>query len=400
MCRRLIVLNRPLLSEHHQLQLRNQHDGSYGIGTLAQNLQESMNMTQIYTRKNLPWVHLSSALTPNRKTKAKTHNLVLHFETHSESYVVSESEDVSDSYTYPDFPSESVQFTQRLDSPPPDDFLSEALLVQLSPSTNLSHRSNPQPSTRKQTSPSKDVPTSPKRFKYPLSPHKETSSKFWDKQDHYSWIDQNTPHKPQKSFPTVTPAQLNKAKKVFLQIREELAIDLVRAIDGQVMGGKLSASTSATGGVKLEWSSRLRTAAGRAHWNRVKSRPLGETPEQHNLKIELSTKIITSEGFIPTPCLHNLTIEKLRNTLAHELCHCALWVIDKDPQSHHGKQFKQWSRPHLHDLPLPLGAPKSHTTSRISLSPQNTPTKSSTNIPIHAQIHSVVLTLDVRENST
>jgi predicted SprT family Zn-dependent metalloprotease len=38
-------------------------------------------------------------------------------------------------------------------------------------------------------------------------------------------------------------------------------------------------------------------------------------------------------------------IAKLRDTLAHELCHCALWVIDKDPKSHHGKQFKQWYNP-------------------------------------------------------
>jgi len=62
------------------------------------------------------------------------------------------------------------------------------------------------------------------------------------------------------------------------------------------MGGKLSASTSTTGGVKLEWSTRLRTAAGRAHWSRAQSPPLGQAEEQHNLKIELSTKIITSEG--------------------------------------------------------------------------------------------------------
>lgn len=165
----------------------------------------------------------------------------------------------------------------------------------------LSNGSNPQPSARKQTSLCKDIPTSPKRFKYPLSPHKESSSKFWDKQDHYSWIDQNTPHKPppQKSFPHTTPAQINKAKKAFLETRERIAIGLVRAIDEQVMGGKLAASTSATGGIKLEWSTRLRTAAGRAHWSRAKSRSLGQTEEQHNLKIELSTKIITSEGF---PC--------------------------------------------------------------------------------------------------
>jgi hypothetical protein len=210
----------------------------------------------------------------------------------------------------------------------------------------LSNGSNPQPSARRQTSLSKDIPTSPKRFKYPSSPHKESSSKFWDKHDHYSWIDQNTPHKPppQKSFPTTTPAQINKAKRVFLETRERIAIDLVRAIDEQVMGGKLAASTSATGGVKLEWSTRLRTAAGRAHWSRARSRSLGQTEEQHNLKIELSTKIITSEGF-PRSISLNLTTGKLRDTLAHELCHCALWVIDKDPKSHHGKQFKEWCPP-------------------------------------------------------
>jgi hypothetical protein len=162
----------------------------------------------------------------------------------------------------------------------------------------LSNNSNPQPSTRKQSTLSKKIPTSPTRFKYPSSPHKESSPKFWDKQDHYSWIDQNTPHKPppSKTFPTSTPAQINKAKKAFLQTREQLAVDLVRDIDEKVMAGKLSASTLTTGGLKLEWSTRLRTAAGRAHWSRAKSRPLGQTEEQHNLKIELSTKIITSEG--------------------------------------------------------------------------------------------------------
>jgi len=88
-----------------------------------------------------------------------------------------------------------------------------------------------------------------------------------------------------------------------VQIREKLALDLVREIDEKVMGGKLASSTMTTGGVKLEWSTRLRTAAGRAHWIRVKSRPLGETEEQHNLKIELSTKIITNEGTSTYNCV-------------------------------------------------------------------------------------------------
>lgn len=164
--------------------------------------------------------------------------------------------------------------------------------------------SNPQKSPRKQTSTvdKQTIPTSSTCFRYPLPTLKESSPKFWDEKDHYAWIDRNTPVRPPRKSPpkassTSTPTRLNTAKKAFIQAREQLALDLVREIDEKVMGGELSASTETTGGVKLIWSTRLRTAAGRAHWTRVKSRPLGDqTKDQHNLKIELSTKIITSEG--------------------------------------------------------------------------------------------------------
>jgi len=132
-----------------------------------------------------------------------------------------------------------------------------------------------------------------------------------------------------------------KPQRSFAQQREQLAVDLVQAIDQQVMGGKLSAATASTGGVHLIWSSKLRTAAGKAHWNRVKQ-PMGDDLNQHHLKIELSPKLITSE-------------DKLRNTLAHELCHCALWVIDLDPKSHHGKQFKIWSKAQVIQRPSLTG---------------------------------------------
>jgi hypothetical protein len=82
-----------------------------------------------------------------------------------------------------------------------------------------------------------------------------------------------------------------------LQEREQRALSLVKEIDEKVMSGKLFLSTANTGGIKLEWSSRLRTCAGRAHWTKCKSRPLDTTvpKDQHTLKIELSTKIITDE---------------------------------------------------------------------------------------------------------
>jgi hypothetical protein len=76
-----------------------------------------------------------------------------------------------------------------------------------------------------------------------------------------------------------------------------MALNLVQEIDEKVMSGKLYLSTANSGGIKIEWSSRLRTCAGRAHWTKVKSRPLDTGPpkDQHTLKIELSTKIITDE---------------------------------------------------------------------------------------------------------
>jgi hypothetical protein len=132
-----------------------------------------------------------------------------------------------------------------------------------------------------------------------------------------------------------------------------MAQDLLDEIDLKVMQGELAKATESTGGVKLVWSTRLRTAAGKAHWIRQKG-----TKDQHNLQIELSTKIITDEGTIPNSspplspqkslaiascCNRVLMVAKLRDTLAHEICHCALWAINKDPHSHHGKPFKEWS---------------------------------------------------------
>lgn len=34
--------------------------------------------------------------------------------------------------------------------------------------------------------------------------------------------------------------------------------------------------------------------------------------------------------------------ERIRNTLSHEMCHLATWVIDKKLDENHGKLFKYW----------------------------------------------------------
>lgn len=35
-------------------------------------------------------------------------------------------------------------------------------------------------------------------------------------------------------------------------------------------------------------------------------------------------------------------LERIRNTLSHEMCHLACWVIDNHPLEGHGQLFKSW----------------------------------------------------------
>jgi hypothetical protein len=35
--------------------------------------------------------------------------------------------------------------------------------------------------------------------------------------------------------------------------------------------------------------------------------------------------------------------ERIRNTLSHEMCHLACWLISNEPKEHHGAIFKSWS---------------------------------------------------------
>ena len=73
-------------------------------------------------------------------------------------------------------------------------------------------------------------------------------------------------------------------------------------------------------GITLEWSKTLNSTAGRATYKRG----------QKTGRIELSTKVLTS-------------MERLRDTLAHELCHLLAWCMDDDFARPHGRAFKKWA---------------------------------------------------------
>jgi len=119
-----------------------------------------------------------------------------------------------------------------------------------------------------------------------------------------------SPIKPQR---TSKKAQLleeqNRRKAYAQQLFDELNRDVFK--------GGLPKDT------KLWWNNRLLTTAGRAKWHR--SRDGVQTSE-----IELADKILDCD-------------ERIRNTLSHEMCHLASWIIDGVPSEAHGKLWKAWA---------------------------------------------------------
>lgn len=77
--------------------------------------------------------------------------------------------------------------------------------------------------------------------------------------------------------------------------------------------------------MKIIWNSRLRTTAGIC---RLKSYKKGENTVVNYCEIDLSKKLIT-------------TPERLRDTLVHELCHAACWIIT-GVDGAHGPLWRGW----------------------------------------------------------
>ncbi|CAE7209488.1 unnamed protein product [Rhizoctonia solani] len=113
------------------------------------------------------------------------------------------------------------------------------------------------------------------------------------------------------------PAPRNQAK-----VLQAAAILLFAELNSSVFGGKLPKDCP------IEWSKKLNTTAGRAHWKRI--RGANGNVARHDTRIELSTKVVDCE-------------ERIKNTLSHEMCHLAAWIFDSEMKPPHGPAFKRWS---------------------------------------------------------
>ncbi|KAJ7226047.1 SprT-like family-domain-containing protein, partial [Mycena pura] len=75
--------------------------------------------------------------------------------------------------------------------------------------------------------------------------------------------------------------------------------------------------------VELKWTNILLTTAGKAYYHRDRS-------GQEFAVIYLARKVLDTE-------------EKLGNTLSHEMCHLATWIIDGNIKESHGSLFQKWA---------------------------------------------------------
>ncbi|VDO41954.1 unnamed protein product [Onchocerca flexuosa] len=152
------------------------------------------------------------------------------------------------------------------------------------------------------------------------------------------------------------PAHANAQKYIaakFPRIRKELTAKLFDLYRRRCFKNKLDSN------MVLEWNSRLRLTAGRC-----RCKPNGTA------SIELSIKVCDTPGeFIDRSlCCSkqikiiishakgdiswnkgimldkiNLFVERLRDTLLHEMCHAAVWVIDHIHNGGHGPAWKYWA---------------------------------------------------------
>ncbi|KAH7369938.1 SprT-like family-domain-containing protein [Rhexocercosporidium sp. MPI-PUGE-AT-0058] len=183
----------------------------------------------------------------------------------------------------------------------------------------------------------------------PSTPHRPSMDGFWQQDVVNDWNDEYSPQKtlfpkprensaaegsPKKS-PVKQDRVAKEAKRAFSLSKHALAECFLTELDSKITSGEIARLSASTGGVKIIWSKKLNTTAGRANWKRetIKSSasaPEGKTIYRHHAAIELAEKVIDDE-------------ERLLNVIAHEFCHLANFMISNIKTNPHGKEFKAWA---------------------------------------------------------
>lgn len=198
---------------------------------------------------------------------------------------------------------------------------------------------------------------SPKKLpRIPITPHRPSSDLFWSQEFVDEWNDEHSPRKqlfpdaiaarqnspaktslekPSRKTPAAKKPSDREAKRTFEAAKRELAEKFLQELDTVITQGKLAELAESTGGIRVIWTNKLNTTAGRANWKRetVRTRqPDGTTTtkHKHHASIELAEKVIDDSN-------------RLLNVLAHEFCHLANFMVSGVTTNPHGREFKAWA---------------------------------------------------------
>ncbi|EGY20323.1 HMG box-containing protein [Verticillium dahliae VdLs.17] len=180
----------------------------------------------------------------------------------------------------------------------------------------------------------------------PTTPQRPSQDLFWNQDAVDEWNDECLPittsllPPAQNVHENVNVSKLKPKsqamKKGFEQSRQHLAEVFLAELDDAILQGQLRKLTNSTGGIKIVWSKKLNTTAGRANWRKEKllDRQAGiegsVDMSRHYASIELAEKVIDNE-------------DRLFNVIAHEFCHLANFMISGITGNPHGKEFKTWA---------------------------------------------------------
>jgi len=185
---------------------------------------------------------------------------------------------------------------------------------------------------------------------------------FWQQDIINDWNDEYSPRKTPAARPRLLPSDstsnilfspkksptkqedkaAKEAKKAFSEIKHALAESFLKELDETITNNQVSTLAASTGGIKIFWSKKLNTTAGRANWKRETLHPKSSTATsssaptntqvtyRHHATIELAEKVIDDE-------------HRLLNVLAHEYCHLANFMVSNIKTNPHGKEFKAWA---------------------------------------------------------
>ena len=98
------------------------------------------------------------------------------------------------------------------------------------------------------------------------------------------------------------PRKEDERRKLFEKGKNALAISFLAEVDEVIGDGQVASLAESTGGIKVIWSKKLSSTAGRANWKKelVRSKTVdGAAPaqtERHHASIEMAEKVIDDEG--------------------------------------------------------------------------------------------------------